>query len=186
MKTVTLALSAFLAVAVLLVGLVVVNYIQYANYGHTTETALTTKMADNRQLLGKHSTQIGEMAQVNTMYRDDLAKVYSDALEGRYGENGSGAIMQWIQEQNPNMDSALYTRLSQKIEANRDEFANEQRILLDQKRAYETQLGLVWSGFWLRLSGYPKVKLEDIKVISSSHANKAFETGVDDGIQLRP
>lgn len=186
MKTALFALGAFLSVALLVGVLAVTSYIQYANYGHATETALKTKMDDNRQLLGKHSTQIGEMAQVNTMYRDDLAKVYSDALEGRYGENGSGAIMQWIQEQNPNMDSALYTRLSQKIEANRDEFANEQRILLDQKRAYETQLGLVWSGFWLRLTGYPKVNLEDIKVISSTHSNKAFETGVDDGIQLRP
>ena len=67
----------------------------------------------------------------------------------------------------------------------RDEFANEQRVLLDQKRAYETQLGLVWSGFWLKLAGYPKIDLNGIKVVTSTHSNKAFETGVDDGIQLR-
>ncbi|BBA65406.1 hypothetical protein [Xanthomonas phage XacN1] len=185
MKAAFVILGAFVAAIVLAGILAIGSYIKYANYGVATETALVAKLNDNRQLLGKHSTQIGEMAQVNTMYRDDLSKVYADALEGRYGENGSGAVMQWIQEQNPNMDAALYTRLSQKIEANRDEFANEQRVLLDQKRAYETQLGLVWSGFWLKLAGYPKIKLEDIKVVSSTHSNKAFETGVDDGIQLR-
>lgn len=185
MKAVLVISGAFV-VAVILAGiLAIASYIQYANYGAATETALTAKLNDNRQLLGKHSTQIGEMAQVNTMYKDDLKEVYTAAIEGRYGENGSGAVMQWIQEQNPNMDSALYTRLSQKVEANRDEFANEQRVLLDQKRAYETSLKMVWSGFWLKIAGYPKINLDDIKVVSSTHSNKAFETGVDDGIQIR-
>lgn len=185
MKAAIVVLGSIGAIMVLVAGLLVGMWFHYSNYGAATETALEAQVTDNRQMLGKHSTQIGEMAQVNTMYRDDLSKVYSDALEGRYGENGSGAIMQWIQEQNPNMDSALYTRLSQKIEANRDEFTNAQRILIDQKRAYETQIKMPWSGFWLRFAGYPKINLADIKVVSSTHANKAFDTGVDDGIQLR-
>lgn len=185
MKALVIAVGGLLIALVLAAILAFASYVQYANYGHTAETALTAKLNDNRQLLGKHSTQIGEMAQVNTMYKDDLKEVYTAAIEGRYGENGSGAVMQWLQEQNPNMDSALYTRLSQKIEANRDEFANEQRMLLDQKRAYETQLGLFWSGLWLKFAGYPKINLADIKVVTSTHSNKAYETGVDDGIQLR-
>lgn len=185
MKTAIVIFGAFFTALVLAVILAAASYIKYANYGAATETALTAQLNDNRQMLGKHSTQIGEMAQVNSMYKDDLREVYTAALEGRYGENGSGAVMQWIQEQNPNMDSALYTRLSQKIEANRDEFSNAQRVLLDQKRAYETQTKLIWSGFWLKLAGYPKINLDDIKVVTSTHSNKAFETGVDDGIQLR-
>lgn len=184
-KVIAVVLGALVAV-ILLVGLLGIgSYITYANYGVTAETALTAKLNDNRQMLGKHSTQIGEMAQVNDMYKDDLKEVYTAAIEGRYGENGSGAVMQWLQEQNPNMDSTLYVRLSQKIEANRDEFSNAQRALLDQKRAYETSLGLVWSGFWLKLAGYPKIDLAEIKVISSTHANKAYDTGVDDGIDVR-
>lgn len=183
---IAVVLGVILSVIVLVGGLAAFSWYKYTNYGAATEIALTTKLNDNRQMLGKHSTQISEMAQVNTMYRDDLSKVYSDAMEGRYGENGSGAVMQWIQEQNPTMDAALYTRLSQKIEANRDEFTNAQRVLLDQKRAYETQLALVWSGFWLKtVAGYPKINLDDIKVVTSTHSNKAFESGVDDGIQVR-
>ena len=175
----------FIALVVLLGGVALVSYISYGNYGARTENALQTKLDDNRQMLGKHSTQIGEMAQVNDMYKDDLKEVYTAAVEGRYGENGSGAVMQWIQEQNPNMDSTLYVRLSQKIEANRDEFANAQRALLDQKRAYQNALDVFWSGLWLKLAGYPKINLDDIKVVNSTHSNKAFETGVDDGVQLR-
>lgn len=177
--------GAFLA-CILLVGIVgVSSYISYANYGARTENALNAKLSDNRQTLGKHSTQIGEMAQVNTMYRDDLTKVYTAAMEGRYGENGSGAVMQWIKEQNPNMDSALYVRLSQKIESNRDEFQNAQTELIDQKRAYKNALDTFWSGLWLKFAGYPKINLDDIKVITSTHSNKAYDSGVDDGVQLR-
>lgn len=163
------------------------SYISYYNYGVTTENALLTKQADNQQLLGKHSTQIGEMAQVADMQRDDLAKVYRDAMEGRYGDNGSTAVMQWIKEQNPTLDPTVYNRLQQRIEANREQFANAQKELLDMKNAYQNQLDRLWSGFWLKtIMNFPrKFQLEDIKIITSTHSNKAYETGVDDGVQLR-
>jgi len=174
-------------VLVLLLGtlLGIGSYITYRNYGARTEIELNAKVTDNRQMLGKHSTQIGEMAQVTTMYKDDLVEVYTAAMTGRYGDDGSTAVMQWIKEQNPNMDSALYLRISQKIEANRDEFQNAQTQLIDQKQVYEKALATLWSGFWLDMAGYPKIDLASIKVISSTHANEAFEAGVDDGIQVR-
>lgn len=161
------------------------GYVTWYNYGNRTETALVAKQTDVKQTLAKHGTQIAEMSQVNTMYKDDLKEVYTAAIEGRYGENGSGAVMQWIKEHNPNMDAALYVRLSQKIESNRDAFQNAQTELIDQKAQYQTSLGGFWSGFWLRVTGYPKINLDEIKVISSSAANKAYETGIDDGIQVR-
>ncbi len=175
-----------IAAIVLVVGLWVVgSLISYNNLGVSTESALTAALEDNKQMLGKHSAQIGEMAQVNDMYKDDLREVYTAAMEGRYGENGSGAVMQWIQEQNPNMDSALYTRLQQKIEANRDEFQNAQTALIDKKRVYENLLKQFPSGIWLRILGFPKTKLSDFTIITSTHSQKSYESGVDDGIQLR-
>lgn len=185
MKSLIVILGGLLAVVILGGLLAVGSYISYGNLGARTENALVAKLDDNRQMLGKHSTQIAEMAQVNTMYKDDLKEVYTAAIEGRYGENGSTAVMQWLQEQNPNMDAALYTRLSQKIEANRDEFSNAQRELLDQKRAYKNLLTEFWSKLWLGFAGYPKINLDDIKIVTSTHSNKAYETGVDDGIQVR-
>ena len=177
--------GAFLALVLLVGGAFVASYIKYANYGAGTEVQLKAMMKNNEQMLGKHSTQIGEMAQVNDMYKDDLAEVYAGAMQGRYGENGSGAVMQWLQEHNPNFDSTLYTKLQQTIEANRNEFTNAQTLLIDAKAVYEKQLGYVWSGWWLSFAGYPKINLDDIKVITSSHAVKAYETGVDDGITIR-
>ena len=171
---------------VLVIGLWVVgSLISYNNLGVQTESALAAHLADNQQMLGKHSTQIGEMAQVNDMYKDDLKEVYAAAMEGRYGENGSGAVMQWIQEQNPNMAPELYVRLSQRIEANRNEFQNAQTGLIDKKRVYENLLKQFPSGIWLRILGFPKTDLSKYVIVTSTHSNKAYEAGVDDGVQLR-
>lgn len=185
-KATIIVISALLALLVLIGGGCLITYVSYNNYAVETEESLVAKLADNQQMLGKHSTQIAEMAQVNTMYRDDLKEVYSAAMQGRYGENGSGAVMQWIKEQNPNMDATLYTRLSQRIEANREEFTNAQRELIDKKRAYSAQLKRLWSGFWLtKVMDFPHIDLNEIKVITSTHSNNAYKTGVDDGIQIR-
>lgn len=186
MKTALLTIfGGFILLIVLLGVLGVASYVKYHDYGVATEAALVAQHKSNRQLLAKHSAQIVEMSQVSTMYKDDLREVYEAAVEGRYGENGSGAIMQWIQEHNPNMEASLYMRISQKVEANRDEFSNAQKVFIDKLRVYETNLGTVWSGFWLKLAGFPKTDLSELRVVYSTHSNKAFETGVDDGIQLR-
>jgi hypothetical protein len=184
-KTLAIVLGGFGAVLLLLALLVGGSWYKYSVYGNTSEVKLQAMMTNNQQMLGKHSTQIAEMAQVNDMYKDDLKEVYAAAMQGRYGENGSGAVMQWLKEHNPNFDSALYTKLQQTIEANRNEFTNAQTLLIDAKAVYQTQLGNPWSGLWLSFSGYPKIKLDDIKIITSSHAVKAYEDGVDNGITIR-
>lgn len=163
-----------------------VNYISFYNYGVATERRLEAKLTDNRQLLARHGTQIMEMAQVNDMYRDDLIAVYTAALEGRYGEDGVSAVMTWITEQNPNVDPQLYIRLSQRIEANRNEFYNAQTQLIDMKRGYETELDSFWSGFWLRnIHGYPKLDMDSIVIVTSTRSNQIYDAGVDDGMQIR-
>lgn len=174
------------AVLTILLAIVAVNYISYHNYGVATERRIEAKLVDNRQLLARHGTQIGEMAQVNAMYRDDLIEIYTAAIESRYGEDGINTVMTWIKEQNPDVSPELYVRLSQRIEANRNEFYNAQTQLIDMKRAYETELDSLWSGFWLRtIHGYPEMDLDSITIISSTRANSVYDEGVDDGITIR-
>jgi hypothetical protein len=71
------------------------------------------------------------------------------------------------------------------IEAGRNKFENAQTRFIDAKRTYETNLGYLWKGTWMRIAGYPKINLDDYKIITSKHAKKTFETGVDEGVQLR-
>lgn len=179
----------FVICAAILVGAAlltaVVSYVSAANYGNSAENGIVAQWEDNENILSQYTNSIGEMAQVPAMQRDDLKEVYTEAMTGRYGEDGSKAVFQWLQEQNPQLNNALYTNLQTAMEAGRKDFADGQRNLIDQKRSYNTALGTVWRGFWLKQAGYPKIKLSDYKAITNTYADGAFEKGVEDGVTLR-
>lgn len=168
--------------ALLLVG--IGSYISNANYGNRAETQIKASWENNQNILAQYSNRIAEMAQIPEMQKKDLLEVYSGAMQGRYGENGSQAVFQWIQEQNPQLNSEVYTKIQTSMESGRKDFEVAQTTLIDQKRAYETNLGYVWKGFWLNLAGYPKINLEDYKAITNDYAEGAFATGKENGVKL--
>jgi hypothetical protein len=94
-------------------------------------------------------------------------------------------MFQFIQEQNPTIDSTVYTQLQRMIEAGRIDFANSQTRLIDQKRVYQTALGSFWQGMWMRVAGFPKINLDDYKIVTNSHTENAFSTGTEEPIKLR-
>lgn len=185
MKKNVIGISVAVTAAALLL-FVGVNWVGAANTGARMENQIEATQDDNRQILGQYTTRIAEMAQVPAMARDDLSKVMTDALSARYGENGSQAVFQWIKEEYPGQqDPQLYRNIQTEMSSGRIAFAANQTRLLDQKRIYENKLDQPISGFWLRLAGYPKTDLSAITIVSSTAANRAFETGVDDGVTLR-
>lgn len=177
--------GVFIALLVGLFALVgIVAYVSNANYGNKAEKELVAKLEDNKNILGQYTLKIQEMAQIPEMYKNDLREIVQASFEGRYGDKGSQATWQWIKEQNPNLDPALYNRIQQTMEAGRNEFKTAQTELLDKKRVYETNLGYVWKGFWLSLAGYPKIDLTKIRIVVASDTQEKFDTGVDNGIKL--
>ena len=143
-------------------------------------------MQDNENIYASYGQKIMELAQVPKIYAEDVERVTKSAIQARYGEEGSKATFQWLKEQNPQLDPTLYAKISNAIEAGRDEFKNAQTQMLDIKRSYETSLGNVWSGFWLSLAGYPKINLDDYKIVSTDRSADAFRTKKETGpLQLR-
>ena len=174
--------------AVAVIGLGIVgSYISYANYGNRAEVAIKAKYQDNENIYANGTQKVMEIAQVPSMYAADLKAVFTAAIQGRYGENGSQATFQWLKEQNPQLDSGMYVKIQQVIEAFRNEFKAAQTSLLDQCRSYETNRGNVWSGLWLRIAGYPKMDIDKMcTIVTTDKARQTFETKRDTGIQLRP
>ena len=173
--------------AVLLIMLIVaMNYITYSNYGNRTEMALNAKVENNENIYAQGTQKVVEIAQVPAMYVEDLTKVTTAAISGRYGADGSKAVFQMLREQNPSIDSAMYTKIQQVIESFRNEFQNNQTQMLDMRRSYQTELGNVWSGMWLRMAGYPRTDMHKYDIVSTDKAADAFKTHRDTGIQLRP
>lgn len=168
------------------IGLFVfVSYVSAYNLGNRSEQGLVAAYDQNKNVLSQYTLKVAEAAQVPAMQRDDLTKVVQSALTARYGAEGSKAMFQWIQEQNPNINSEVYTKLQQIIEAGRNDFQVAQAQFIDRRRAYETNLGSFWTGMWLRIAGYPKIDLASFKIIQSGHAQKAFETGIDEPVKLQ-
>jgi len=168
------------------IGMGAVSYISAYNTGNRLERAIVATHENNRNILAQYGNRVAEAAQVPGMQRDDLTAVVTAALEGRYGEDGSRAVFQFIQEQNPQIDSTVYVQLQRIIESGRTEFAAAQTRLVDQRRVYETALGSFWQGTWMSVAGYPRINLEDYAIVSTARADEAFRTGVEEPMQLRP
>lgn len=176
-------LAILTVVSFLVIGLI--SYVSNYNYGNRVEKQLAASWKNNENILSQYYLKVNEIAQVPTAYKDDLKEVYTAAIQGRYGENGSQAVFQWLQEQNPSIDSSMYIKLQQVMEAGRNEFQVAQTKLIDIKRGYETNLGYLWKGTWLSIAGYPTVDLDKYTIISTGAAQESFETGIDNGITLR-
>lgn len=175
-----------LGIIAILGGFVLINYIKYANYGVRTEAGIEAQYENNRNILSGYTTKVLEASSVTELARDDLQKVMESALSARYGDTGSKAVMNWITENYPGqVDGKLYQKIQQIIEAGRTEFQIAQSTLLDKLRIYEEQRGYFWSGFWLRIAGYPKKDLTKFKIIVDDSVSQKFESGKDAPIKLR-
>jgi len=161
------------------------TYASAVAYGTQQEQRLQATWDNNRQILGTYTTKIAEMAQVPGMARNDLQKVIEAGMSSRYGADGSKATMQWIHENYPgSVDPTLYRNIQTAMDAGRTDFSQNQKELLDEKREYQTHLGYLVQGFWLRSAGFPKVDLNKFNVVTSTAAEQSFKTGVDDGVKL--
>lgn len=132
--------------------------------------------------------EVREVAQVSDMMRDDFIKVFDGAMRGRYGEDGSRAVFQWIQEQNPSLDPGVYQKIQVVIEKGRARFLKDQEQLVDKVRNYKDLLEGNRAILANAFLGFPrKIDPDDekFKPITSGRTKDAFERGEDGEIKLR-
>ncbi|MGO4497710.1 hypothetical protein AB4114_17675 [Paenibacillus sp. 2RAB27] len=121
-----------------------------------------------------------EMAQVTDMQADDIKKVYTDLIAGRY--TNTQALFQTIQEQNPQMSSTLYTKLQNEVSSARTEFDRNQKKIADQVREYNTHIRkhvLMNAIFHFETMDAEKF------IITSDRTSDAYQTGKDNEVKLR-
>lgn len=187
-STALVAVLIFFGLMLGVVGICLISYISGNNNAARMEKGIEAAYKDNQNILANYGQKIQEAAQVPSMQAEDFAKVYKAAIEGRYGADGSKATFQWLKEQNPNLDTKVYTKLQQLIESGRNQYQAGQTTLLDKCRVYETSQEYFWSGMWMRIAGWPKNP--DLKKVCTpivtERAAKAYETGKENGpIKLR-
>lgn len=149
------------------------------------ENGIKAQYKQNQNSFAEMTNKVQEVAQVPEMYAADLQKVAKAAIEGRYGKDGSKAVFQFIQEHNPNVDSALYMKLANVIESSRAQFAQEQRTLLDKKRVYENNLETFPENMVAGLFGFPRIDLDQFDIVTSQQTEDAFRTKKAGPLKLR-
>lgn len=173
-----------IAVVLSLVAFGGFNYFKYYNLGVTMERQVKVVHDNNKVVLNSYTTKVQEVAQVPAMYKKDLQDVIKGTFEGRYGDKGSQAVFQMIQEQNLNLDSGMYKQIQQVMESGRNEFKTSQQQLVDVTQNYQASLDYAWSGFWLGVAGYPKINMDDYKILVTDEVSDKFKSGKDSVVDL--
>ena len=177
--------SVFLGL-ILLVGIAAWSIFGSAyNTANKSEINIEGNFKDLQNIKSNYTMKIREMAQVPDMYADKLKEVVSAAMEGRYGADGSKAVFQMINEQNPTVDPTMYNRVQQVMEAGRNDFQQAQTKHNDILIAYKKVLTTFPNNIVYGVLGYPKLDLSKYQIIIASETRKQFETGTDEKINLK-
>ena len=131
----------------LLVGAIIAAFIAVTIGGlwlsaHNQEVSLRNKgRAQQRNLenmFDKTWKIISQQAQISEEAREAFKEIYPALMEGRYGNARGGALLSFIQEQNPTFDiQRNYDTLASSVEAQRTAYAREQEELLTIKQLHD-------------------------------------------------
>jgi hypothetical protein len=183
MKIVAAVVGVFIFVIVLL-GF---GYLGFSNTARSYEVDIKAKYTNNKNVYDNGWKRIRELAQVPDMQVEQLQKLYDTAMKGRYGVDGSKAMVQFIHEQNPTLAPDTYNAISRNIESFRLEFASNQTGLISVKQEYERFLTATTNGrFYNTIGGYPAIDLTQYDIITSEQTEQDFKTKKSEPITLRP
>lgn len=183
---VAIIFGGILGLCVLVGGIAAMAYIGAANKGNQMENSIDQLRQSSASVLSNLTQTIQEQAQVPEMATDHLKQVIEAQMSGRYGADGSKAVFQFLKEQNLQVDQRMYLNIQAAMSGGRKEFEISQNRLLSQCTSYKNEVGNVWSGFWLRLAGYPKANLAVVcRAVTDTKTDAAFESGHQTKISLK-
>lgn len=185
MRNSTIGFLVCLGLSIFFAALTLVSIVGIYNYGNQQEQLIVARYKASETQLTQFTEKVMEEAQIPDMYADKLQAVAKTAIQARYGEDGSKAMLQMIHEQNPTLDASVYIRIQNDIAAGRDDFTRTQNDLNDATRQYKTALGSFWTGTWLRIQGYPRIDLAKYDIVTSVRTDRIFDSKHDEVINLK-
>ena len=185
MRAVGIALLAVLGVLVLCVVIFISSLMGINNQCASFEQTIIAQYKQNQNSYDNYFKKVKEVAQVPDMYTASFKSVYDGMMKGRYGAEGSKAVFQWIQENNPSFDSSVFKEIQEVIVAGREDFEANQKTLLDKKQVYQSMLNSMPDGFFAKIVGYPKIDLSKYDIVTSDETEKVFATKKSEPLQIK-
>lgn len=154
------------------------SYVNYSNQEVKLRNLIVAKMTDNTNEYDNMWKKISQIAQVADKDRSSLSEVFNSYAEARNNGN-KNAVMNWIKESVPNVDSKTFTNLQNIIAGSRDSWTQRQKELIDYNREHDNLLTLFPSSLFVGR----RAKI-DIKIVTSSKTKETFKTGEDNDVDL--
>lgn len=170
-----------LIVVVLLGGLVIFGKgVSVYNTHIDLSTKIEAKQKDNEANFDLMWKKISQVVQVSDKYKDGLKEVLNAYVEGRKKDSDQ-LLMDWTKEAVPQFDSSIYKQINNVIVGSRDDFYNNQKILIDLSRQHNNFIRRFPNNVFC---SFMNIKPIEIKVVTSSKTDKVFETGKEEDIKL--
>lgn len=160
----------------LIIGLVVAGVIGFGgisvyskvnseyNAGMSMETRLSEQYQRNQAQLDASTKKIVESVGIANLKSEKMRQIISDAVKGRYEgkmEPGTGgAMFSAIKEAYPQIDLAVYDKIVDLINGEREAFKNAQTLLLSQLQTYKTWRKTDIIRQWFVVKYFPSSNLE--------------------------
>ncbi|MEM4994857.1 hypothetical protein WKH56_20045 [Priestia sp. SB1] len=147
----------------------------------TLETQIEAQLKSNESNYDAMWKRFTEMTQVTDLQAEQMKDTYTDLISGRYED--SDLLFKMVQEQNPQLNGEVYTKLQNEISAGRIEFDRNQKKILDMIAEYNRLVqhrGIIMAAITQR-----KPMNSDSFIVTSDKSEKAFEEGKDDTIDLK-
>lgn len=168
-------------VALVLVGSIS-SCVSYGNSEQRLRNQINAQVTSNKVTFDNVWKVIAQKAQVTETAKDAFRDIYVDIMNARY-QDGGGQLAKFITEQNPNFDMSLFKDLMNTIEAQRGEFKNEQRKLIDLCRAHNDLLTTFPS--WMFLIWRSPIGA-DCVIVTSAKTDVTFQSGQENDINVFP
>lgn len=162
------------------------SVLSFRTDAYAAEFGIQAQYDQNRNSYDNMWKRFREAAQVPAMQAEQTEKLFKSAIQARYGTDGSKALFQAIAEQNPHLDSTVYTQLQRSIEAGRTSFAAEQKQLLDKKREYQSMLKTTRAAMASPFLNFPTIDLSQFQIVTSDRTEEAFTSRRADEVKLAP
>lgn len=178
---------------VVVVGTYFLGYLGYRNTAQAFEVDIPAQYTDTQNVYDNGWKKVVEIAQVPEMQTTQIKDVYAGVMTGRYGPNGSQALLQLITEQNPNINQETYLKIQRTVESFHDSFEASQRMLIARKQEYgkfvtstNASIFYNWIGHYPHIRiGIPVGTPDDYQIVTSDKTQTDFKNHKAGALDLK-
>ena len=167
---------AFIGAIVIMIIAAFATFVSFSNSEIDLRTAFEQKIDERTAFYDKMYKVISQQTQIAVKNDESFRQNINIIMEGR--KDAEGVFMKWIQETNPNANysevSVLYKDLSRSVEAQREGFFNEEKVLQDIVRQHKNHIQKFPNSFYNMFMGRQPL---EYKPIQSSLTEEVMRTG---------